>query len=111
MSQWLIAAASVQPVREVAELIAAGDFQERLAHKISDSPCLIETNGNFDAMMQIIIARSLLASFADVVWTALKCGALWRVQLDQPLRTDMLVHARVLRMLVLVWPKPKARRR
>ncbi|MBL0040885.1 MAG: PrsW family intramembrane metalloprotease [Xanthomonadales bacterium] len=65
---------------------------------------LVETNGDFGAMMQIIIARGLLAPFAHVVWTALAAGALWRVKLDQPLRTDMLFHPRVLRMLAVVMP-------
>jgi RsiW-degrading membrane proteinase PrsW (M82 family) len=65
---------------------------------------LIETNGNFNAMMEIIIARGLLAPFAHVIWTALAAGALWRVKLDQPLTPDMLVHPRVLRMLAVVMP-------
>jgi len=65
---------------------------------------LIETNGDFGAMMQIIIARGLLAPFAHVVWTALAAGALWRVKLDQPLSVDMLLHPRVLRMLAVVMP-------
>jgi RsiW-degrading membrane proteinase PrsW (M82 family) len=65
---------------------------------------LIETEGNFGAMMQIIIVRGLLAPFAHVVWTALAAGALWRVKLDAPLRLDMLFHSRVLRMLAVVMP-------
>lgn len=65
---------------------------------------LIGSNGDFGAMMQVIIARGLLAPFAHVVWTALAAGALWRVKLDQPLRTDMLFHPRVLRMLAVVMP-------
>ena len=33
-----IASARVQPDREIDSRSAAGDFQERLTHKISDSP-------------------------------------------------------------------------
>jgi RsiW-degrading membrane proteinase PrsW (M82 family) len=65
---------------------------------------LIETNGDFGAKMQIIIALGQLAPFAHDDWTALAAGALWRVKLDQPLRTDMLFHPRVLRMLAVVMP-------
>lgn len=64
----------------------------------------LQTEGNFDVMMEIIMTRGVLAPFSHVVWTALAAGALWRVKLDQTLRVDMLWHQRVLRMLLVVMP-------
>ena len=55
----------------------------------------------FDAMVDNLIVRGLLAPFMHVVWTANAAAALWLVKGDKPFSWNMLADSRFLRVFFL----------
>lgn len=71
-----------------------------------------EMSLDFEAMMNSIVLRGLLAPFMHVVWTANAVAALWMVKGDRHFSWNMLGDARFLRVFALsvathfVWNAP-----
>ena len=61
----------------------------------------VATHSGIVAMLQILRLRGILAPLGHVAWTAIACGAFWRVKQDKPLNPSMFLDTRFIKAFLI----------